>query len=179
MERYRKLGRPERAADLVEGWTTPTNSGTDSRGVAFGRFEGDDFIIVVIAALVGVVIFTLLLVTRAMTLGMAFFWGFFPFAGAVAYLLLFRTGKPRHYDWDLFEEWVLGQEGAACPRRQPRHPFVEAGEMDVRNRMQAARRRGRVAIAVSGPLGSVSLEKRPQPLPDDGNLRRQEHGDWT
>lgn len=125
--------RGESSGSQPELWTSRTNSADDSRGLAFG-LEGDLFIPVVIGAAAGAMLFsTLIMMTRydMLTIGV---WSFLPCAVSIAYVMLFRHGKPKHYDMDLFEESVTGGDGWQRLEYQPKHPRAEASEWDARQR---------------------------------------------
>lgn len=126
-------------AEREEEWRTKTNSGDDSSGVAFG-LEGDLFIPVALGAFTTVTLFSFLLLTGWVSFLAASIWSSLPVLGAASYVLLLRHKKPKHYDVDLFEEIVTGDDGCRRLTRQPTHPYLEAEKIDTQAKARVNQR---------------------------------------
>lgn len=87
---------------------TDTNAADDSSGAVWG-LEGNLFIPVVISAMVSIGLVMILLGAFQWHWLVSALIGGMPFAGTLAYILLFKQGKPPGYDIDLFELWTNGR----------------------------------------------------------------------
>jgi hypothetical protein len=116
-------------AEEADLWVSRTNSADDSRGMAFG-LSGDLFIPVVLGAFISVTMFTCIVMFEWLSIQTGLVWSLLPVGGAIGYVLAFRHNKPPHYDVDLFEDLVVGEDGAQRRPRQPLSPSAEAVKMD-------------------------------------------------
>ena len=81
---------------------TPTNSSDDSKGHSLG-LEGDQFLYVIGALLVGVVLL-LVAMNSGVSPAMSLLLAVLPMPIAVAFLFIFKIGKPARYAGDLIQK---------------------------------------------------------------------------
>lgn len=82
---------------------TDTNSGDDSRGRAFG-LEGNLYLPVVVAALIALAVFAVLALGLHLPYPLAGLPAGIPLTAVLAWVLLFRQGKPAGYDRDWLQD---------------------------------------------------------------------------
>ena len=98
---------------------TSTNSADDSKGHSLG-LEGDQFL-VIIAGLVAGILILLVSMNSGMSPGLAILLSVSPIPLCVAFLVIFKIGKPPRYTRDLLQKW-LGQK--SLPKQKgSRNPF--------------------------------------------------------
>ena len=122
--------------DEGELWVSRTNSGDDSKGMAFG-LSGDLFLPILIGIVVSIMAFTIVMMTECLPLGTGFMVSSAPSFLAVAYVMLFRHNKPPHYDIDLFENVVMASDGIQRKNPQPLSPPKEAVMLDIKAKAKA------------------------------------------
>jgi hypothetical protein len=93
---------------MAELRLTDTNAADDSSGAVWG-LEGNLFIPVVVSAMVSIGLVMILLGAFQWHWLVSAFIGGIPCAGTLAYILLFKQGKPPGYDIDLFDFWMNGR----------------------------------------------------------------------
>ena len=84
-----------------------TNAADDSAGSAFG-LDGNLFMPVVASAALSIGVILILFGFFHLYWWLSFPLGAVPFVLTLAYVLLFKQGKPPGYDRDLFELWITG-----------------------------------------------------------------------
>lgn len=87
---------------------TDTNAADDSGGSVWG-LDGNLFMPVVASAAVSVGVLLLLFALFHVHWLISLVIGAIPFTGTLAYVLLFKQGKPPGYDRDLFDLWTNGR----------------------------------------------------------------------
>jgi hypothetical protein len=96
---------------------TDTNAADDSAGSVWG-LDGNLFMPVVASAALSIGVLLILFSAFHMNWFLSAAIGVVPFALTLAYVLLFKQGKPPGYDLDLFELWIVGKGFAFNPRTQ-------------------------------------------------------------
>lgn len=102
---------------------TDTNSADDSQGGAFG-LDGNQYLVIIIAAIAGIGIVLLLFNGMQMGLGVSAAVGALPFIVSMVYIFVFKRGKPAGYDIDLFDTHVIGKDFSFNPRAK-RTPLLK------------------------------------------------------
>jgi hypothetical protein len=87
---------------------TDTNAADDSGGSVWG-LDGNLFMPVVASAALSIGVVMVLFAMFHVYWLTSFVIGAVPFGGTLAYVLLFRQGKPPGYDRDLFDLWINGR----------------------------------------------------------------------
>lgn len=98
---------------------TNTNSGTDSRGVAFG-LEGNLYIPVVVSVIVSIVLLSLMMGDGPWK------WAVIPspIVLTLGYVLVFVHQRPARFQNDYFNQWIFGPAFNSRPnRRRLKHPL--------------------------------------------------------
>lgn len=83
---------------------TPTNSADDSKGHSLG-LEGDQFMYI-IAALVAGVGLLMFCMSSGVSPGISLFIAVIPIPLCIAFLFIFKIGKPPRYARDLIQRWA-------------------------------------------------------------------------
>ena len=83
---------------------TPTNSSDDSKGHSLG-LEGDQFLYIIAGLVCGVVLL-LLCMSSGISPGLSLFIGITPIPLCIAFLFIFKIGKPPGYAGDLIQKWT-------------------------------------------------------------------------
>jgi hypothetical protein len=96
---------------------TDTNAADDSGGSVWG-LDGNLFMPVVASAAISIGILLVLFSVFHVYWLVSAVLGSIPFLGTVAYVLLFRQGKPPGYDMDLFDLWLQGRGFGLNPNNQ-------------------------------------------------------------
>lgn len=99
-------------SDLI---ITNTNSATDSEGTAFG-LSGNLFVYLLGSMVVSILGVTLMISVLGVPVVIALPLGVVPVVLTLAYLKIFRHGKPPHYQEDLFELWLSKSGGLGHER---------------------------------------------------------------
>ncbi len=87
---------------------TDTNAADDSTGSVWG-LEGNLFMPVIASAVASIGIVLVLFSLLHVAWWLSFSLGAVPLVSTLGYVLLFKQGKPRDYDRDLFELWITGR----------------------------------------------------------------------
>lgn len=95
-----------------------TNAADDSGGSVWG-LDGNLFMPVVASAAISIGVLLLLVAMFHAPWFVALLLGAVPFSATLAYVLLFRQGKPPGYDFDLFDLWINGPGFSLINRGQP------------------------------------------------------------
>lgn len=102
-----------------------TNSDLESTGKAFG-IDAKHFIPILYALLISLALFFLISITPGTedisTLGKIIF-GFFPLMLSIVYVVLFVTGRPPHYQEDLFNQLLMGADFNINKMRKVKNPL--------------------------------------------------------
>jgi hypothetical protein len=108
---------------------TDTNAADDSAGSVWG-LDGNLFMPVVASAALSIGLLLVLFGAFHVHWLASVLIAAVPFGATLAYVLLFKQGKPPGYDRDLFETWTTGrgfgfnagQQARFRPRALPPHP---------------------------------------------------------
>ena len=84
---------------------TDTNGSDDAAGRVFG-LDGNAYLPVVVAGLVGLVVFALLGLWLGIPLAIAGAFAALPAVAVTAWILALRKGKPRGHDRDQLDAWL-------------------------------------------------------------------------
>ena len=103
---------------------TDTNSADDSQGGAFG-LDGNQYLVIIIAAIAGIGIVLLLFNGLQMSLGVSAVAGAMPFVISMVYIFGFKRGKPAGYDIDLFDTHIVGKDFNFNPHAK-RSPLLKS-----------------------------------------------------
>jgi hypothetical protein len=103
---------------------TDTNAADDSKGRTWG-LEGDLFWIVVGGGFAFVMALLLCFSALKMSLITSLIIGAIPLALCLAYIFIFRQGKPSGYDIDCLDYWLGGPGFSPDFQRQPKHPLTK------------------------------------------------------
>ncbi|HEX4342615.1 MAG TPA: hypothetical protein VH255_04450 [Verrucomicrobiae bacterium] len=87
---------------------TDTNAASDSKGRTWG-LEGGLFWCLIGGVGAGIIVFFILLVVLNESLPISFIAALVPVSLCLAYIFMFRQGKPPGYDRDLFEYALSGR----------------------------------------------------------------------
>ena len=104
---------------------TDTNAASDSKGRTWG-LEGGLFWWLIAGIGTSIVVFFVLLVMLGESLLTSFLTALVPVALCLAYIFMFRQGKPPGYDRDCFEYLVAGRGFSpeiVCSCTNPPHEF--------------------------------------------------------
>lgn len=96
---------------------TDTNAADDSAGSVWG-LDGNLFMPVVASAALSIGVILILFSCLHAVWWLSFPIGAVPFTLTLAYVLLFKQGKPPGYDRDLFELWIVGRGFSFNPHKQ-------------------------------------------------------------
>jgi hypothetical protein len=102
---------------------TDTNAASDSKGRTWG-LEGGLFWCLIGGVGAGIIVFFILLVVLNESLLLSFIAALTPVALCLAYIFLFRQGKPPGYDLDLFEYALTGRGFRPQIGLHDRHPLL-------------------------------------------------------
>lgn len=109
---------------------TPTNSATDSKGVAFG-LEGNLFIPVVVSVMLSIVMLAAILsnpAAREWPVWGRYMASFSPVFVTIAYILYFKHRRPPRFDRDCFDQWLGGPSFLHRRTAKKTHPIHAARE---------------------------------------------------
>lgn len=101
---------------------TETNSADDSKGRTWG-LEGNLFWYLAGSAFTAVVILLVMFSVLKVSFLFSVIVAAVPLVLTMAYVILFRQGKPPGYDRDCFDLWINGAGFGPEPNNQPRHPL--------------------------------------------------------
>jgi hypothetical protein len=102
---------------------TDTNAASDSKGRTWG-LEGGLFWWLIGGVGAGIIVFFVLLVVLNESLPVSFIAALVPVALCLAYIFMFRQGKPPGYDRDLFEYALTGRGFSPEVHHSNTHPLL-------------------------------------------------------
>jgi len=102
---------------------TDTNAASDSKGRTWG-LEGGLFWWLIGGVGAGIIVFFILLVVLNESLPVSFIAALAPVALCLAYIFMFRQGKPPGYDRDLFEYALTGRGFSPEVHPSCNHPLL-------------------------------------------------------
>ena len=102
---------------------TDTNAASDSKGRTWG-LEGNLFWWLIGGIGAGIIVFFVLLVMVKVSLLLSFVAALVPVLICLAYIFMFRQGKPPGYDRDLFEYALTGRGFSPEVHPSCNHPLL-------------------------------------------------------